>query len=84
MHDVVRDSRGRLYVGDRTNQRVQIFDGSGKFLGKWTNIGAPWGLDYVARLLGAQVGARARFKSDGRRWPSSPPRTALTQSPSAS
>ena len=49
VHDVVRDSRGRLYVADRTNQRVQIFDGNGKFLGKWTGIGSPWGLDYVAR-----------------------------------
>jgi DNA-binding beta-propeller fold protein YncE len=49
VHDVVRDARGRLYVADRTNQRVQIFDGTGKFLGKWTNLGSPWGLDYVAR-----------------------------------
>ncbi len=49
MHDVVRDARGRLYVADRTNQRVQIFDGTGKFLGKWTSLGSPWGLDYVAR-----------------------------------
>ena len=51
VHDVVRDARGRLYVADRTNQRVQIFDASGKFLGKWTNLGAPWGLDYVARRM---------------------------------
>src|SRR5215467_1269811 len=49
VHDVVRDSRGRIYVADRSNQRVQIFDANGKFLGKWTNLGAPWGLDYVAR-----------------------------------
>ena len=43
------DSAGKVYVADRTNQRVQIFDGSGKFLGKWTGIGAPWGLIYVAK-----------------------------------
>jgi len=49
VHDIVRDSRGRLYVADRTNQRIQIFDAGGKFLGKWTGIGSPWGLDYVAR-----------------------------------
>jgi DNA-binding beta-propeller fold protein YncE len=49
VHDVVLDSRGRVYVADRTNQRVQIFDSAGKYLGKWTDIGAPWGLDYVAR-----------------------------------
>jgi hypothetical protein len=26
-----------------------VFDQSGKFLAKWTNVGAPWGLYYVAR-----------------------------------
>jgi DNA-binding beta-propeller fold protein YncE len=29
--------------------RIQIFDKNGKFLGKWTNIGAPWGLAYSAK-----------------------------------
>jgi len=49
VHDIVIDSQQRVYVADRTNQRIQIFDTNGKFLGKWTDIGAPWGLDYVAR-----------------------------------
>ncbi len=49
VHDVALDSQGRLYVADRTNQRVQIFDTNGKFLGKWTDVGAPWGLIYSKR-----------------------------------
>ncbi len=49
VHDVALDSQGRLYVADRTNQRVQIFDQNGKFLGKWTDLGSPWGLYYVQR-----------------------------------
>jgi peptidylamidoglycolate lyase len=49
VHDVTIDSAGKIYVADRTNQRVQIFDASGKFLGKWTGIGAPWGLIYSTK-----------------------------------
>lgn len=46
VHDVVLDRRGRLYVADRNNSRVQIFDGNGKFLAKWDHVGQPWGLAY--------------------------------------
>jgi DNA-binding beta-propeller fold protein YncE len=49
VHDVAIDSGGRVYVADRTNQRVQIFDETGKFLTKWSDVGAPWGLSYVAK-----------------------------------
>jgi DNA-binding beta-propeller fold protein YncE len=47
VHDVCIDSRGRVYVADRSNSRVQIFDANGKFLGKWTDAGQPWGIYYV-------------------------------------
>jgi DNA-binding beta-propeller fold protein YncE len=46
VHDLCFDTEERLYVADRTNQRIQIFDKSGKFLGKWTDLGAPWGLAF--------------------------------------
>jgi DNA-binding beta-propeller fold protein YncE len=49
VHDVTIDSAGKIYVADRTNARVQIFDANGKFLGKWTGIGNPWGLAYVSK-----------------------------------
>lgn len=49
VHDVCVDSRGRVYVADRGNARVQIFDSGGTFLGKWTDAGSPWGLYYVPR-----------------------------------
>ena len=49
VHDVAVDSNGLVYVADRTNERVQIFDENGKFLRKWTDVGAPWGLYYVAK-----------------------------------
>jgi DNA-binding beta-propeller fold protein YncE len=49
VHDVQVDSRGRVYVADRTNERIQVFDDSGRFLTKWTGIGAPWGIYYAPR-----------------------------------
>lgn len=44
VHAVVVDDHGTVYVGDRENNRVQIFDSDGNFKGKWTEFGAPFGL----------------------------------------
>jgi DNA-binding beta-propeller fold protein YncE len=43
-HSIAIDSKGRVYVADRSNNRIQIFDQAGKFLNQWTNFGTPWGL----------------------------------------
>lgn len=43
-HSIALDSKGLLYVGDRNNQRVQIFNQEGKFLDQWTGVVTPWGL----------------------------------------
>lgn len=43
-HSIAIDTKDRLYVADRSNNRIQIFDESGKFLEKWSNFGTPWGL----------------------------------------
>jgi streptogramin lyase len=41
-HSIDVDSKGRLYVADRNNVRVQVFDQSGKFLAEWRNVMVPW------------------------------------------
>lgn len=43
-HTLVIDSRGRLLVGDRSNNRIQIFDQDGNFLDQWTQFGTPSGM----------------------------------------
>jgi len=43
-HAICVDAKGRVYVGDRENNRVQIFDADGKFLEVWKESGAPYGL----------------------------------------
>lgn len=43
-HALAMDSRGRLYVGDRTNDRIQIMDLQGKVLGQWYQFSRPSGI----------------------------------------
>jgi DNA-binding beta-propeller fold protein YncE len=43
-HALAFDSRGRLFVGDRANNRIEIFDQDGKFLEQWKQFGRPSGL----------------------------------------
>ena len=43
-HALAMDSKGRLYVGDRTNSRIQIFNQNGKLLAVWKQFGRPSGL----------------------------------------
>jgi len=40
-HNIAMDSEGRLYVADRTNKRIQVFDQDGKYLDQMTQFGAP-------------------------------------------
>jgi len=47
-HGIVMDSQGRLYVADRSNNRIQVFEQSGKFIAQWRNLLVPWGL-YLTR-----------------------------------
>jgi len=34
------DAKGRVYIADRENNRIQIFDGEGKYLKEWKNLGS--------------------------------------------
>jgi sugar lactone lactonase YvrE len=42
-HSLSVDSKGRLYVGERNNCRIQIFDQNGRSMGQWRNLVNPWG-----------------------------------------
>jgi len=42
-HAVVVDSKGRVYIADRNNARVQVFDQSGRLLDVWQDLLVPWG-----------------------------------------
>ena len=41
LHGIEADRSGRVYVADRGNQRIQVFDADGKHLDTWPNIRFP-------------------------------------------
>ncbi len=43
-HALAFDSKGRLFVGDRSNNRIQIFDQNGNFITEWKQFGRPSGV----------------------------------------
>jgi sugar lactone lactonase YvrE len=43
-HSIAMDSQGRLFIGDRGNNRVQIIDQEGQFIAEWPQFGRPSGV----------------------------------------
>ena len=43
-HDLAMDSQGRLFVGDRGNNRIQIFNQDGTYIDEWAHFGRPSGI----------------------------------------
>jgi peptidylamidoglycolate lyase len=55
-HGITLDEAGRVYVADRSNQRVQIFEGDGTFVSAWGEAvfgpgSRPWGLEFAHERL---------------------------------
>jgi hypothetical protein len=41
-HTIAADANGNIYVGDRTNSRIQVFDNDLKLKTAFDKVGAPW------------------------------------------
>ncbi len=44
IHALAMDTQGRLFVGDRANQRIQVLTQDGAHLATWTQFGSPSGI----------------------------------------
>lgn len=66
-HGIALDKAGRVYVADRSNARVQVFDSTGHFIADWHGplLGRPYG---VAVSRDGTI-----FTVDGGDQPTSPP-----------
>jgi DNA-binding beta-propeller fold protein YncE len=43
-HTIASDAKGNVYVGDRSNRRIQVFDNDLTFKSIYDQVGAPWSL----------------------------------------
>mgnify|MGYP006112071657 CR=1 FL=1 len=46
LHTIAIDNEGRVFVGDRSNSRTQIFTQDGEYLATWTQFGRPSGISF--------------------------------------
>jgi DNA-binding beta-propeller fold protein YncE len=69
-HSIVVDADGLVYVADRQNRRVQIFDGDGTYLGERAYKGLPCGLhidtDGQMYMVSGFAGEILRLDKDGK------------------
>jgi streptogramin lyase len=63
-HSIVIDAKGLVYVADRVNKRMQIFDPDGNFVTKWDHIGSSDGLTPTALCI-TQGPDQVIFMTDG-------------------
>jgi hypothetical protein len=77
VHNVVTDEDGWVYVADRENHRVQVFDGNGKYETQWNNLHRPCALycscgkgrkpTFVVGELGPSLPVNLKYKNIGPR-----------------
>jgi DNA-binding beta-propeller fold protein YncE len=60
-HGIAVDRAGRIYVADRENSRIQIFDPQGQFLAQWLDVARPMQvfIDPQDHVFVVEVGWRA-------------------------
>lgn len=61
LHGIDADRNGRVYVADRGNQRIQVFDQNGKHLDTWPNLRFPNHIVATADAVFVSDGTNARL-----------------------
>lgn len=69
IHGLAVDRDRRIYVGDRTNNRIQIFTEGGKFIEEWRDIYDPVDIwiheDGSVWVLSARLNRLLKYSRDG-------------------
>jgi DNA-binding beta-propeller fold protein YncE len=75
-HSIAADAQGNIYVADRGNGRIQVFDGDGKFL-RQIKIDVPFDYASAAPAMGAKPAQDAK----GTQAPGAPWAVCITPGP---
>ena len=77
-HNICCDDDGWVYVADRENHRIQVFDGNGRFETEWHNLYRPCGLCLCCnRFFVAELAPGQEFSN--RNWPHLGPRVSILE-----
>jgi len=78
VHNICTDADGWVYVADRENHRVQVFDGNGKYETQWNNLHRPCGLymDYTRHPV-CYIGELGPVQPVNRNSPNLGPRVSI-------
>jgi len=71
-HSIAADSKNRLYVADRENARIQVFNTDGEVLAVWDHLITPWGL-YITKDDEIWVSGSSPLRQDQQGWLVIPP-----------
>jgi DNA-binding beta-propeller fold protein YncE len=76
-HNICTDAEGWVYVADRENHRVQIFDGDGRYETQWNNLHRPCGLFMSAAEPVCYIGELGPFMQANQNFPNVGPRISI-------
>jgi DNA-binding beta-propeller fold protein YncE len=77
-HNICCDPDGWVYVADRENHRVQVFDGRGRFETQWNNLHRPNGMCMAkGRHPLCYIGEGGPGQEINRDWPNIGPRVSI-------
>ncbi len=76
VHNIATDAEGYLYVADRENHRVQVFDPRGRFETQWVNLHRPCAI-YVSQEQHVYIGELGSGMNVNRELPNIGPRITV-------
>jgi NHL repeat len=67
-HGIASDGQGNIYVGDRGNNRIQVYDTNMNFKKSIAGVGAPWSVQVTPKYIysGDGTGKLYRLDHDGK------------------